>query len=256
VLRPAHEVRGAFWRGLFLTLVLELMLVPAVLYWPQFEVNVGKLKSMTPLPVLKQLVGTLESGGVFAYVAGQHFFKGCNVLGAVAAVLFAMNAVAGEAHRGTLEIWLARPVSRARLLSERWLQGALALCLPVILTTLTIPPLLARIDIDARAEPYLWAALHQCLFLTGIYSATFLWSCAGRRPLLIAMGMLFLTILQFAIYLIEHVTHWSVIRLADIEVLMRIQARLGLEPRLALPLAGFSALCFVLSHAAFRRRVP
>lgn len=256
MLKPGPELRGALWRGLFLTLVLELMLVPAVLYWPQFEVNVGKLKSMTPLPVLKQLVGTLESGGVFAYVAGQHFFKGCNVLGAVAAVLFAMNAVAGEAHRGTLEIWLARPLSRARLLSERWLQGALALCLPVILTTLTIPPLLARIDIDARLAPYLWAALHQCLFLLCIYCATFLWSCAGRRPLLIAMGMLFLTILQFAIYLIEHVTHWSVIRLADIEVLMRIKARQGLEPRLALPLAGFSALCFALSHAAFRRRVP
>jgi ABC-type transport system involved in multi-copper enzyme maturation permease subunit len=256
VLRPSQELRSALWRGLFLTLVLELMLVPAVLYWPQFEVNVGKLKSMTPLPVLKQLVGSLEAGGVFAYVAGQHFFKGCNVLGAVAAVLFAMGAVAGEAHRGTLEIWLSRPVSRARLLSERWLQGALALCLPVLLTTLTIPPLLAHIDIEARLEPYLWSALHECLFLLCIYGATFLWSCAGRRPLVIAMGMLFLTILQFAIYLIEHATHWSLIRLADIEVLMRIQARAGLDPRLACALAGFVALCFALSHAAFRRRVP
>lgn len=256
MLRPGHELRGALWRGLFLALVLELMLVPAVLYWPQFEVNVGRLKSMTPLPVLKQLVGTLESGGVFAYVAGQHFFKGCNVLGAVAAVLFAMGAVAGEAHRGTLEIWLARPVSRARLLGERWLQGWLALCLPVVLTTLTIPPLLAHIEIEAALAPYLWAALHQCLFLSMIYAATFLWSCLGRRPLVIAMGMLFLTILQFAIYLIEHVTHWSLIRLADIEVLMRIQARLALDPRLAGVMATFVAVCFVLSQAAFRRRVP
>jgi ABC-type transport system involved in multi-copper enzyme maturation permease subunit len=256
VLRLGHEVRGALWRGLFLALVLELMLVPAVLYWPQFEVNVGKLKSMTPLPVLKQLVGSLEAGGVFAYVAGQHFFKGCNVLGAVAAVLFAMGAVAGEAHRGTLEIWLARPVSRARLLSERWLQGALALCLPVIATTLTIPPLLAHIEIEARLAPYLWSALHECLFLTCIYSATFLCSCVGRRPLVIAMGMLFLTILQFAIYLIEHATHWSLIRLADIEVLMRIQARLGLEPRLVAAMLGFTVVCFALSQAAFRRRVP
>ena len=72
---PSHETRGAVWRGLFLTLVLELMLVPAILYWPNFEANVGKLKSLTPLPVLKQLVTSLEEGGVFAYVAGQHFFK-------------------------------------------------------------------------------------------------------------------------------------------------------------------------------------
>ncbi|HVS19081.1 MAG TPA: ABC transporter permease subunit [Planctomycetota bacterium] len=256
MLRLGHELRGALWRGLFLTLVLELMLVPAVLYWPEFELHVGKLKSMTPLPVLKQLVGRLESGGVFAYVAGQHFFKGCNVLGAVAAVLFAMGAVAGEAHRGTLEILLARPVSRVRLIAERWLMGALALCLPVVLTTLTIPPLLAAIDIDARLAPYLWSALHQCTFLLGIYSATFLWSCLGRRPMVIAMGMLFLTILQFAIYLVERMTHWSLIRLADIEVLMRIQGRLALDARLVGGMLAFSAVCFGLSVLAFQRRVP
>jgi ABC-type transport system involved in multi-copper enzyme maturation permease subunit len=61
---------------------------------------------------------------VFAYVTGQHFFKGCNTLGTAAAVLLAVGAVAGEAHRGTLEIWLARPLSRRRILSERWVQGA------------------------------------------------------------------------------------------------------------------------------------
>jgi len=255
VLRPSHELRGTLWRALFLTLVLELMLVPAVLYWPEFEVHVGKLKSMTPLPVLKQLVGTLESGGVFAYVAGQHFFKGCNVLGAVAAVLFAMNAVAGEAHRGTLEILLARPVSRVRLLSERWLMGAAALCLPIVGTTLTIPPLLAHIDIDALLRPYLLSALHECAFVVGIYSLTFLWSSLGRRPLMIAMGMIFVTILEFAIYLVERMTHWSLIRLVDIEVLMRIQAK-GLDPLLVGGMLAFSALCFALSQLAFRRRVP
>jgi len=134
--------------------------------------------------------------------------------------------------------------------------GALALCLPVVLTTLTVPPLLARIEIDARLAPYLWSSLHECVFLLGIYSATFLWSCLGRRPLVIAMGMLFLTILQFAIYLVERMTHWSLIRLVDIEVLMRIQGRLALDARLVAPMLGFSVVCFALSLLAFRRRVP
>ena len=166
------------------------------------------------------------------------------------------DTVAGEVHRGTLEIWLARPVSRVRLLSERWLQGALALCLPVFLTTLTIPWLLTRVDIVARLEPYLWAALHQCFFLLAIYSLSFLWSCLGRRPMLIAMAMLFGTILQFAIYLVERLTHYSMIRLADIEVLMRLQGRQALDWRLVGPLLGTVVLCFALSQLAFRRRVP
>jgi ABC-2 type transport system permease protein len=253
---PSHETRGALWRGLFLALVLELMLVPAILYWPNFEANVGKLKSMTPLPVLKQLVTSLEEGGVFAYVAGQHFFKAANVLGAIAAVLFAMNAVAGEAQRGTLEILLARPISRRRILTERYLQGVVAIVVPLFLTTLTIPWLLSFVREPAPLEPYLLAAAHEAIFLTAIYSLTFCWSSLSRRPLVIATGMLFLTILQFALYLVERATHWSLIRLVDIEVLMRIQGQRALDPALVIPLVGFSLLCFVVAQLAFARRVP
>jgi ABC-type transport system involved in multi-copper enzyme maturation permease subunit len=255
-LSPSHEARGALWRGLFLAVVLELMIVPAILYWPSFEANVGKLRSLTPLPVLKQLVSTLEEGGVFAYVAGQHFFKAANVLGAIAAVLFAMNAVAGEAQRGTLEILLARPVSRRRILTERYVQGALALSVPIFLTTLTIPWLLTFVNEPGSHPPYLLAAAHESIFLLAIYSLTFLWSCCSRRPLLIATGMLFLTILQFALYLVERATYWSLVRLADIEVLLKIQAQRELDLAIVLPLLGFSALCFALSLFAFSRRVP
>ena len=42
------------------------------------------------------------AAGVSAYVTAQHFFKGCNTLGAACAILFAFGAIAGEAHRGTL----------------------------------------------------------------------------------------------------------------------------------------------------------
>jgi hypothetical protein len=52
------------------------------------------------------------------------------------------------------------------------------------------------------------------------------------------------------------VTHWSLIRLVDIEVLMRIQARLALDVRLVGGMLAVSALCFALSLAAFQRRVP
>ena len=252
----SHETRSALWRGLFLGLVLELMLVPAILYWPSFEQNVGKLRAMTPLPVLKQLVTSLEEGGVFAYVAGQHFFKGANVLGAVAAVLFAMGAVAGEAHRGTLEILLARPVSRRRILTERYVQGALALTLPLLLTTLTIPWLLTFVDEPGGLRPYMLAALHESIFLLAIYSLSFCWSSLGRRPMAIATGMLFLTILQFALYLVERVTHWSAIRLVDIEVLMRIYGQRSLDLAIIGPLLGVSAVAFLVAQIAFARRVP
>ena len=114
-----HLWRTTAWRTLGHFLVLGLALFAALMYFPTFAENIGKYRDLVPIPALKDLVGQLEEGGLWAYVAGQHYFKGCNTMGIAAAVLFACGAVAGEAQRGTLEIWLARPVTRTRLLLER-----------------------------------------------------------------------------------------------------------------------------------------
>lgn len=251
-----HELRACLYRALFLAVILELMLVPAVLYWPQFQPNIGKIRSLTPLPMLKKMVDLVEEGGVFAYVTSQHFFKGCNILGAVGAVLFGMGAVAGEVHRGTLEMWLARPLSRRRILTERFLLGLVSLVTPIFLTTLTIPWLLERIGEPYELEPYLWSAAHFSLFTAAIYALTFLCSAVGRRPLVIAIGMIFVIILEFALYFVMEATHYSVVRMVDVEVLMRINGQRGLDPALAVPLALFTLACFVGSLLAFERRVP
>ena len=252
----ARALRSTLWRGVGFFVVLELMLLPAILYWPDFEQHTGKLRAMAPLPILRNLIDTLESGGVFAYVTGQHFFKGCNTLGVAAAVLMSVGAVAGEAHRGTLEIWLARPVSRLRLLTERYVEGALAVCLPVFATTLTIPPLVEHVGDSVRLAPLMWSAAHTCLLLLAIYSLGFLLSTLSRAPLGIAFALLFLTILEFAIYLVEGATHYSLFRLTDVERFLEIQARGGLDARIAWPLAATCVVLYGASLFAFARRTP
>ncbi len=252
----SRALSSALWRGVGFFIVLELMLVPALLYWPDFEKHIGKFRAMAPLPVMRNIIDTLETGGVFAYVTGQHFFKGCNTLGVAAAVLLSVGAVAGEAQRGTLEIWLARPVSRARLLTERYVQGALALCLPVFATTLTIPPILQQVGQHLDYGPLMWSALHTNLLLLAIYSVGFFCSTLSRSPLSIAFALLFFTILQFAIYLVEKATQWSLFRLTDVERFLEIQGRGGLDPKLALPMLGVSLALYGASLHAFARRTP
>ena len=141
-----RDARSCLGRLAALAVLLELMLVPAVLYWPVFEENVAFAKNLVPFLKGKDVLGMVEVTGFTGYVIAQHFFKGGLFGGVLAAVLFSMNAVAGEARRGTLEIWLAQPVSRRRLLLERWLQGALALVAPVLLSSLTIPWLATFVD--------------------------------------------------------------------------------------------------------------
>jgi ABC-type transport system involved in multi-copper enzyme maturation permease subunit len=239
------------------TLVLEAMLFAAIWYWPSFAENLTALRGLAaPIPFASEYVQAVEEVGFPAYVLGQHFFKGCNAVGVAAAVLFAAPAVAGEVHRGTLEMWLARPFSRARLLLERWLLGALALTVPVFLTTLSIPVLAARVDEFEPYGPYLWCALHQALFLLAIHALTFLFSTIGSNPQRIALVMLFGVVFEFAIYMVKVATHWSLFRWNDMFVLLEIHDAGGLDGRLVLQLVLVTVTCVGASLALFQRRTP
>jgi hypothetical protein len=238
-------------------LVLEAMLVPAILFWPEFSANLESIRAMARnVPILgDEMLARIEDSGFPAYVLAQHFFKGANALGTAAALLFAAPAVAGEAHRGTLELWLAAPFSRARLLTERWLAGALAVTAPIFLTTLTIPVLAARVEEYESYGPYLACATHQALFLLALYALTFLASCLGSNPNRLALVALFLAVAQFALYMVKTVTHASLFRLCDMDVLVALH-----EGRWNLPivasLAGTTALAWLASLVVFRRRCP
>jgi ABC-2 type transport system permease protein len=237
--------------------ILELMLVAAILYWPSFAENVDAARSLLGgVPIVADMLEELEDAGVLGYIALQHFFKGCNTLGTAAAVLFAAGAVAGEVHRGTLEILLARPYSRARILTERYLAGILAFGLPIFATSATIPWLAERVDEVVELETFLLGSVHQTIFLLAIYSATFLLSTMGSNPTRIALGALFVTTFLFAIYMIKVVTHYSLYRLCDLGDFQRIDETGGLDWGVLGPLAGVSAALFVASLLVFRRRVP
>ncbi|MBL6722360.1 MAG: ABC transporter permease subunit [Planctomycetes bacterium] len=252
-----RTLRGWLAMTVAFGVVLEVMLVGAIVWWPNFRENMGSVRLLAkPLPMLADMVDQIESLGVDAYVVGQHFFKGCNTLGAAAAVLFAAGAVAGEAHRGTLEIWLARPVTRLRLALERWLAGQAALWVPIVLTTATTPLLLRHVDESMELGPLLLCAVQQCLFLGAWYSVTFALSCAGSQPARIALGMLFFSIFEFAIYLVKTLTDWSLFRMTDIQTLAKVLRNGHLDPAMWVPLAAVNLVAFVVGYRLLARRTP
>ncbi|MCB9915344.1 MAG: ABC transporter permease [Planctomycetes bacterium] len=242
--------------GLVFFVLLEVMLAAAILYWPEFEKNVGAIKMLAPLDVLKDMVDTLAQGGVEAYVNGQHFFKGVNTLGLLAAVLFSCGAVAGEVHRGTLEIWLARPFSRRRLLLSRYAAGALALVVPIFATSATIPWLLTYVDQEMALAGVMLCAVHASVFALMLYSFSFLLSSLASNPMPIALGVLMVSIFEFAIYLVKGITHWSLFRLVDFDDYAAIMSTHGLDLPLVGGMLAASALMLLAAERAFARRVP
>lgn len=252
----SRSVRHYVLAGTGFFLLLEAMLVAAILYWPNFRDNVNAVKALAPTALLRELVDGMSKEGVLAYVNAQHFFKGCNTMGVAASVLFAMNVVAGEAHRGTLELLLARPISRNRILLEKWVSGSLAVVVPVFLTTLTIPWLLTFVDASAPVGVLLLCAIHQSLFLTLIYSIAFFWSCVSSKPINIAFAMLFVTTFEFAIYLVKDLTQWSIFRVVDIDDYSKIvhTARLPVGYTVGMSIAIL--VLITASLFAFKKRTP
>ncbi|MEM7306191.1 MAG: ABC transporter permease subunit [Planctomycetota bacterium] len=236
--------------------ILELLLVAAILFFPNFEENIEALRMMAGISALKNIMTQIEDGGVVAYVVGQQFFKGCNTLGTAAAILFAVGAVAGEVHRGTFELWLARPYTRARLLTERYVAGALAVVVPVFLTSATIPALCDHIGEEVEMAPMMLSSVHQSGFLLAVYSLTFLCSTVGSNPTRIALVFLFSTTFSFATYMIEQVTDYSIFRWTDIDDFMEICVNEALLPGKLAVFLGTAALLYVAALVAIRRRVP
>jgi ABC-type transport system involved in multi-copper enzyme maturation permease subunit len=251
-----RALRSTLVHALGYLLVLEAMLIAAVLFWPDFQKGIPYFKTLSSLPIAKDLLKPVEQSGVEGYIVVQHFFKGCNVMGTSAAVLFAMGAIAGEAHRGTLETWLSRPLSRGRIMLERWFGGAVALTLPILLSSVTVPEALALIDETMPRGGLILGAVHESLFVLCFYSFTFLLSCLSSRPITIAFGMLLFTTFNFAMYLITTVTHWSVFRLADINVFGAILDTRQLDLTTNIGFVAFNVLCIALSLFVFARRVP
>lgn len=252
-----RRIPALCWFALAYLVLLEGMLAAAILFWPEFSANLSSLRSMTSaIPILGEQMQKVEEHGFPAYVLAQHFFKGCNALGGLVSVLFAMNAVAGEAQRGTLEIWLARPLSRRRLLLERWFAGAFWIALPVLLSTATIPWLGGFVDESFDLPLLLLCAAHQSIFLLAIYSITFLASAASSNPLAIGFSMLLAALAELSLYMIERLTHWSVFRFADVGLYQGIYDGGSLPWRVTLPLAAVSLVCVLLALRVFARRTP
>lgn len=252
--RTSKDLRGYAAAALLFFIVLEVMLAVAVYWWPSFDQNQASVRGLAErMPVLLEQLELMVT--VQAYVVGQHFFKGCNTLGVAACVLLAMGAIAGEAQRGTLELWLARPVTRRRLYTERYLLGMAAIWLPVLLSTATTNLLLSMVDTRLDLGSLMVCAVHQGLFLGVIYSITFLLSALDDRPLRVAFVMLFFGIFQFAIYMVQTITHYSVFRLADTQTFVTMM-RHGLEPGTTGLLLALNVVPFLAGMAAFQRRVP
>lgn len=222
------EVR---WMSLVNFVLLELLLLAAVFYWPSLADAIRKnpfLESLMPIKSLKDMFKTFrnpdEDLAYRAYLATQQFFKGCNIVGIACAVLMGTGAIARERETGTLEFLFSRPVGRARILFGKFAVIAACVVVPIFLSSLSAIPLSAQIGRPLDLWPLLHASFHVTLFVLDFLCLTFLLSALLPTQVHVAFAVGGFTVAQVGLYFVQEIRVASMFKLSDFEVYAPIMA--------------------------------
>lgn len=221
-LKTWREVRGM---ALVYTLILELMLIPAILLWPDLYADLERpsaLLQSIPFDFFRRAVDGMRDPDMdtafLNYMALQMFFKGVNVAGIACAVLLCTGLVARERENATLEFLMGRPVSRSRILwSKSWVT-MLCLVVPVFLTSWSAIAWSDHIGFHLPFYEVTLASLHSSVFLLLVAALTVLFSVICRVQAHVAFWVGGIVILQLAMFFIPDIRHFSIFRLSDFDV--------------------------------------
>lgn len=106
------------------------------------------------------------------------------------AVSFSGNALAREIETGTMELLLAKPVSRAKIFFARYIAGLLILVFFTAVSVFCVVPMAEAYDVPYNAENYLATAVLCLFFAWAVFSLAFMCSAvfSERSKVYMVMG--------------------------------------------------------------------
>jgi ABC-2 type transport system permease protein len=212
-----------FWREhrvlvLGYTAILGMALSGAIWYWPQLrDAEIMVLMQFIPLEGLRDFARGFQNEGFWAYFGVQHLFRGAGMFGIAAAGLLGTGIVAREVENRTAELLLSRPLSRTRILLERWFSGALCLLLPLLVVTILAWWLAPKVEESLDLAVALKATLFTWLFPLMAFSATTFLSTFFSQQLKAGIIVLGIFLLQLALYFVPELWGQSIYNLIDLD---------------------------------------
>ena len=194
--------------------VATVALVAVVLaFWPSIDGNPALTDSFSDLPPsVQSAVGIADLGTPAGYLQGQLFSTLLPLIFLSFAIGRGARAIAGEEERGTMDLLLATPIHRSRVVVEKALAVLGGLLLLAVVTWLTLLAVNPLVDVDLSAGR-LAAATTGSMLLGVLYGgiALCLSGATGRRGLslgiaagLAAAGFLYTSIAPFVSALSDH----------------------------------------------------
>jgi len=165
-------VRDEWVKVVAFTVLMSAGSVIQVLFWPNLEKMMPAMVEAMP-EFLRGIFGSIATEGFFFWIITQQFIKNIGVFGSALAILLGASALAREMENGTMELLLAQPISRARVLAEKFVFNAAVLALPVLVSTMIVYP--TAMVIGERIDPLslLIASLYCYSVLVVVFAFTF-----------------------------------------------------------------------------------
>lgn len=209
--------------GLAYLLILELLAVPVLLWWPQIYEDLQRSTLFKTLGVdfIKRIgeavSGDNEQVAYLNWCAAMLLFRSCNLVGTAAAVLIGTGLFARERENNTLEWLLARPVSRGRILWQKVWPSALFVTVPIFLVNASAIPWSWTLELDLPRWELFLGSLHAATFALAFLLMTTWMSIVLRVQAHVAAVVGAFAILQIGAYLTQRVRPFSLFRLVDFD---------------------------------------
>lgn len=206
----------------------------------------------------KGLVGNLADLKEFStYLGSQLFDIRISLLAGIMATVLALGLSANEEETGRLRTLLALPISRTKLLLQKWLAMVVIIFVALLGNVVSILALQGTVDASIGLDKLLSLYLMTGLVITALASVTFAVAMAtGKRPLAMLVGILVVAV-SFILSTFSASVDW----VADIEWLSVFHyfpaaevARSGIDGNDALVLAGITLAALILAFIMFRYR--
>ncbi|WP_090619869.1 ABC transporter permease subunit [Natrinema salaciae] len=162
-----RRIRG----GIYLSIGMSLLAAMVIWVYPSFktEIDLNQLLSAYPEPIL-QVMGIQTMASLGGFLSFELYTFGWVILLGLYLAYATAGTIADDVDRGRMDVLLAMPISRRRLVGERFA----AMAVPIVLVNV-VPPLVVVVGARLIDEPLAVAdvlAVH-------LLSIPYLFACAG-----------------------------------------------------------------------------
>jgi ABC-type transport system involved in multi-copper enzyme maturation permease subunit len=212
------------WMALAYLLILELLCVPVLLWWPDIYPELQRSPMLRNLGIgefairIGRGIGNDDQDVAYrSWVALMLFLRSANLGGIAAAVLLGTGLFARERENQTFEWLLSRPVGRGRILWQKVWPAATCIVVPLFLVNASA--FYWSSVIGERLPPYemFLATTHAAVFALAFLLFTTWMSVLLRVQAHVAAVVGAVAIVQLGLYLTQRIRPYTLFRLVDFD---------------------------------------